>query len=119
MIAGLKHIPHLNFLQRKHSPDVCGENDTDKLKEHLTKNKGAILIIIDGLDEMPSWNELVLQTKFQNAEIGIDDQKGIPELINGLITGTVLQGVNVLATTRPQECLARLKNHAKHSNIRF
>ena len=70
------------------------------------------------LNEMPSWNQRVLQKKFQNRELGIDDKTDIPELINGLICGTVLRGVNVLATTRPQECLSRLGKHKKCSNIR-
>ena len=95
------------LLTKVHSPDMCtSEMDTNNFQQHITNRRATILIVIDGLDEMPSWIERVLQKK----EIGIHDRRNIPELINGLITGTLLRGVKVLATTRPQECLSRLKN---------
>ena len=96
------------LLTEVHIPDISMEFDTDELINTFMKHRNKVLIIIDGLDELPAWDSQARNNEFTQHEFPINKQTNIADLINGLICGLVIPGVQVLTTTRPMETLSRL-----------
>ena len=91
-----------------HSPDISLEFNRDEYIKTILTRKNRILIILDGLDELPTWDKQAQKNDFTRYEFPIDKETNIADLVNGLIQGFALPGVNVLTTTRPMETLSSL-----------
>ena len=96
------------LLTNIHSPDMAAVCNREQFFRTIMDNKSKILIIIDGLDELVTWNKMAKDNTFISATFPVDMKTNIANLINGLMNGNVLSGVAVLVTTRPKETLSML-----------
>ena len=98
------------LLTSVHSPDMKKCDLNEFLIDELLENKDKVLIVLDGLDELPEWDIMAREQTFTTSEFPTTLQTSIADLVNGLISGLTLNGVHVLTTTRPMETLLGIKS---------
>ena len=89
------------------------ELDEDNFKKELhqpNKSYGnRCLVIIDGLDELEGWDEVVKEhtEKGKKAKSNIVECKSVPELIYNLVFGKMKEKLELLLTSRPIESITQ------------
>ena len=105
----LENLTMQDLLTSIHSPDLKVSDSSESLIGELMENKNGVLIVLDGLDELPAWDTTARNRGFTEVEFPTTLKTSIADLVNGLISGLTLNGVHVLATTRPMETLSCLR----------
>ena len=99
-----------NKLDMKHHPTQNINTIEEELYQHITSYGDRVLVIIDGLDELEGWKELVNKLKQEDRAEGrgkstILTKHQVPELIYNLAYGRLEEKVEVLVTSRPNESI--------------
>ena len=100
---------HTQSMQKKnHTQNIT--NIEEKLYQHITSYGDRVLVIIDGLDELEGWKEVVKKHNQEDKEEGrgkstILKKHPVPKLIYNLAFGRLEEKVEVLLTSRPNESI--------------
>ena len=107
-IKNRKQFSLIDLIVKHHCPDKL--DGKKELGRYIDKKQKKVLLIIDGLDELPGWDAIASK---QDAEIphvtGINQIAEIPILIYNLIYGAFLENMPVLVTSRPIQFLKSTK----------
>ena len=100
----------LKLLMKHHPPNKKYHTKQEELYQHITLYGDRILVIIDGLDELEGWKEVVRKLNQEDKEEGrgkptIRTKHPVPELIYNLAFGRIEEKVEVLLTSRPNESI--------------
>ena len=92
------------LLLKFHCPDVALLNNlSQEFLQYITTQHNKVMIIIDGLDELPKWAETVKNQQNDRIVIkGIRQTVSIPNLLYCLITGELMENIIVLVTSGNQ-----------------
>ena len=87
------------------SDTLCTKEEEEEerkfITEHINVMKERILIIVDGLDELPSG------TAHDRRYEVITEEATASDIVISLVNGWVMNGVKILATTRPLDILEK------------
>ena len=92
------------LLMKFHNPDQHGKEENDEFRRCIKDSQERMLIILDGLDELPQWDD-VFNDEGREVITSLTDKAEVPVVLYNLLDRKLLQDARRIVTSRPIESI--------------